>query len=69
MQMRGHIPAAYGKKLFEELSAYLTGRCGKGWSVGNLKNARQFYQVYSSSIRQSLISESKKGNRCLPNSY
>jgi hypothetical protein len=29
-------------------------------TIGNLKNARQFYQVYSPSIRQSLISESKK---------
>jgi predicted nuclease of restriction endonuclease-like (RecB) superfamily len=60
-EQSGASRAAYGKKLLDELSAYLTERCGKGWSVGNLKNARQFYQVYSYSIRQSLISESEKG--------
>lgn len=60
-EQSGASRAAYGKKLLDELSAYLTERCGKGWSTGNLKNARQFYQVYSPSIRQSLISESDKG--------
>jgi hypothetical protein len=60
-EQSGANRAAYGKKLLDELSAYLTERCGKGWSIGNLRNARQFYQVYSSSIHQSLISESEKG--------
>lgn len=60
-EQSGASRAAYGKRLLDELSAYLTERCGKGWSVGNLKNARQFYQVYAPSIRQSLISESEKG--------
>ena len=60
-EQSGASRAAYGKKLLEELSAYLTERYGKGWSVGNIKNARQFYQIYSSSIRKSLISESEKG--------
>ena len=60
-EQSGASRATYGKKLLGELSAYLTTRCGKGWSVANLKNARQFYQVYSPSIRQSLISESGKG--------
>jgi len=54
----GATRAPYGTKLLSELSGYLTERCGKGWSVGNLKNARQFYAVYSPSIRQSVISES-----------
>lgn len=49
--------AAYGAKLLSELSSYLTARCGKGWSVGNLKNARQFYTVYSPEIRKSVIGE------------
>ena len=31
----------------KELSAYLTKNFGKGFSVGNLKNIRQFYKVYS----------------------
>jgi predicted nuclease of restriction endonuclease-like (RecB) superfamily len=59
-EQSGADRAAYGKKLLDELSAYLTDRCGKGWSVGNLKNARQFYRAYSPSIRQSLIGESGK---------
>ena len=61
-EQSGASRAAYGKKLLDELSAYLTERCGKGWSVGNLKNARQFYQVYSPSIRQTVFSESEKGH-------
>ncbi|MCL1912329.1 MAG: PDDEXK nuclease domain-containing protein [Eubacteriaceae bacterium] len=60
-EQSGANRAAYGKKLLGELSVFLTERCGRGWSVGNLKNARQFYQVYSPSIRQSQISESGKG--------
>jgi predicted nuclease of restriction endonuclease-like (RecB) superfamily len=59
-EQSGANRAAYGKRLLDELSVYLTLRCGKGWSVANLKNARQFYQVYSLSIRQSVISESDK---------
>ncbi len=49
--------AAYGAKLLSELSSYLTERCGKGWSVGNLKNARQLFMVYSPEIRKSVIGE------------
>lgn len=56
-EQAGANRAAYGAKLLAELSAYLTERCGKGWSVGNLKNARQFYIVYSPEIRKSVISE------------
>ena len=64
-EQSGASRAAYGRRLLDELSAYLTKRCGKGWSVANLKNARQFYQVYSPSIRQPLISESEKGQTAL----
>lgn len=42
-----HGEAAYGKQLIKELSAYLTKHFGKGFSVANLKNIRQFYKVYS----------------------
>lgn len=64
-EQSGASRAAYGRRLLDELSAYLPKRCGRGWSVANLKNARQFYQVYSSSIRQPLISESEKGQTAL----
>lgn len=46
-EQQGENRAAYGKQLLKELSAYLTENCGKGFSVGNLKNIRQFYKVYS----------------------
>jgi len=59
-EQSGACRAAYGKKMLDELSAYLSERYGKGWSVATLKNARQFYQVYSPSIRQSVISESQE---------
>ena len=56
-EQNGASRAAYGAKLLSDLSSYLTERCGKGWSVGNLKNARPFYMVYSSEIRKSAIGE------------
>lgn len=46
-EQQGADRAAYGSQLLKELSAYLTARYGKGFSVGNLKNIRQFYRVYS----------------------
>lgn len=46
-EQRGKQRAAYGTQLVNELSAYLTKIYGKGFSVRNLKNIRQFYRVYS----------------------
>ena len=46
-EQNGESRAAYGSQLLKELSAYLTRHYGKGFSVGNLKNIRQFYKVYS----------------------
>ena len=43
--------AEYGKQVVENLSAQLTERYGKGFSIANLKNFRQFYQVYADRIR------------------
>lgn len=43
----GKERAAYGEELLKELSKRLTSRFGKGFSVGNLKRFRQFYQVFS----------------------
>lgn len=47
--------AEYGKKLLEYLSEQLTKEFGKGFTVTNLKNMRQFYRVFP--IRQTLSSE------------
>ena len=46
-EQHGANRAAYGTRLLKELSAYLTEKYGKGFSVGNLKNIRQFYKVYA----------------------
>lgn len=51
-EQSGDHRAAYGAKVLERLSAYLTERCGKGWSLSNVKNARQLYNMYSPAIRQ-----------------
>jgi len=42
--------AAYGKSVLKELSANLTTKLGKGFSVENLDRMRFFYSVYSDSI-------------------
>lgn len=47
--------AEYGKKLLEYLSEQLTSEFGKGFTVANLKNMRQFYRTFP--IRQTLSSE------------
>ena len=46
-EQNGADRAEYGKKVLNELSEYLTQNYGKGFSVGNLKNIRQFYKVFS----------------------
>ncbi|MCD7845738.1 MAG: PDDEXK nuclease domain-containing protein [Oscillospiraceae bacterium] len=46
-EQNGAERAAYGRRLIQGLSEYLTARFGKGYSVGNLKNIRQFYRVYA----------------------
>jgi len=55
----GKTRAEYGKGLLAELSGYLKERVGKGFSVSTLRNARQFYRVYSNSIHQAKIGELK----------
>lgn len=60
-EQHGANRAAYGTQLLKELSAYLTERYGKGFSVANLKNIRQFYRVYSiDKIGETMFSQSDK---------
>lgn len=53
----GQARAQFGKGLLKELSAYLNGRVGTGFSVSTLKNARKFYQVYAPSIGQTMFAQ------------
>lgn len=46
-EQNGENRAAYGKQILKELSNYLTGIFGKGYSADNLKLMRRFYTVYS----------------------
>lgn len=46
-EQNGANRAAYGTHLLKELSAYLTTLYGKGFSVTNLKQMRQFYVTYA----------------------
>ena len=46
-EQHGQNRAAYGQQILKGLSDYLSKTFGKGYSVGNLKNIRQFYIVFS----------------------
>lgn len=46
-EQHGANRAAYGVQLLKELSSYLTAIYGRGFSVTNLKQMRQFYLTYA----------------------
>lgn len=59
-EQNGQNRAAYGKQILQELSKYLNGKFGKGFSTTNLKQMRQFYTVYSQDqISQTLSDQFK----------
>ncbi len=45
-EQHGKVRADYGEYLIVNLSRYLTDCFGRGFSVANLKNIRQFYQTF-----------------------
>jgi hypothetical protein len=45
-EQAGDSRAAYGQQQLKNLSLRLTAELGKGFSVSNLKNMRQFYQSF-----------------------
>jgi len=54
----GAAKATYGESLLEELSKSLTSEFGRGFSLANLRNFRQFYLTYpEKGIRYTLCSE------------
>ena len=55
----GKTRAEYGRGLLKGLSKFLTSHFGKGFSEANLKNFRQFYQIYAPSIQQTMSAESE----------
>jgi predicted nuclease of restriction endonuclease-like (RecB) superfamily len=45
-EQNGSSRADYGKQVLKELSEKLTSEFGRGYSIANLKNFRQFYLVF-----------------------
>ncbi len=46
VEQQGKKRAEYGEQLMRRLAARLTARFGRGFSVPNLRNMRQFYLAY-----------------------
>lgn len=59
-EQHGENRAKYGEKVLTELSDYLTLKIGKGFSVTNLKQMRQFYSVYSNDKISQTVSDQFK---------
>lgn len=59
-EQNGKDRAEYGKQLLKSLSKELTKEFGKGFSLRNLEQIRQFYMTYSKSESLSRILEIKK---------
>lgn len=58
-EQHGENRAAYGQQILQGLSDHLTKAYGKGYSIGNLKNIRQFYMVFSNDqIGETVFSQS-----------
>jgi hypothetical protein len=53
-EQQGDHRAGYGKKILKEVSVKLKERFGKGFSVDNLQNMRQFFIAFSNT-RQCLV--------------
>ena len=54
-EQRGYVRADYGKQVLKELSEKLTSEYGRGYSVANLRNFRQFYLVFPNLIAPNLL--------------
>ena len=60
-EQKGETRAEYGKHLIKDLSQRLTREFGKGFSVVNLKNFRQFYLTFPKGFVSGDVSEDEKG--------
>ncbi|WAC05860.1 MAG: PDDEXK nuclease domain-containing protein [Methanoregula sp.] len=60
-EQAGRSRAGYGTHLLEDLAGRLTGEFGRGFSVANLKNFRQFFLVFPRGCREDDIPPNKIG--------
>ena len=69
VEQGGKNRAEYGKQVLKRLSERLNEEFGKGFSLSNLRNARQFYVTYKDRISQTLFVQFaiKKAKQCLAN--
>ena len=65
-EQKGKARAEYGKGLIEHLSRQLTERYGKGFSIANLRNFRQFYMTYQDRSSQIHYPAGSESNLSLP---
>lgn len=52
VQQNGDSRAKYGKQVLKRLSAIMTEKFGRGFSVDNLENMRKFYLTYRDRISE-----------------
>ncbi|MFN4363134.1 YhcG family protein [Chryseobacterium hispalense] len=53
-EQNGENRAEYGKAVLKDLSLHLTEKFGKGFSITNLQQMKNFYIIYSLQIQQTL---------------
>jgi predicted nuclease of restriction endonuclease-like (RecB) superfamily len=58
-EQNGAARADYGKQILKELSEKLTSEYGRGYSVANLKNFRQFYLVFPELFAANILANSE----------
>lgn len=59
-EQSGEQRAEYGKYILKDLSEYLTGNFGKGYSVDNLGLMRKFYIIYSKDLNSETVFRKSK---------
>ena len=57
-EQKGKVRAEYGKQILKDLSKRLTSEFGKGFSVTNLQQMKNFYKIYGK--QQTLSAKSEK---------
>lgn len=57
IEQNGNGRASYGKQIIKNLSERLNAEFEKGFSVSNLKNARQFYLTFKNRISQTVFDQ------------
>jgi hypothetical protein len=66
VEQHGEKRAGYGARVVEGLAKRLAGRVGKGFSVPNLRNMRQFYLTYpeGSALPMALGGAASRPEKC-----